>query len=118
MSTLVQHYTDAVTKSQAIFLESAQAWAQYVQEGSQNLTEQASNPRDPVNPVELIDGTFDRFERILGMQRDMYRGLAEAVTPYTEAVTSEATKVTERATEAFNQEATGARRTARAKKSA
>ncbi len=118
LSTLVQQYTEAVTKSQAVFLESAQAWAQYVQDGSQRLAQQVPTPGEPVNPVELIDGTFDRIDRIVGMQRDLYRGLAEAVTPYVESLATEATKATERATETFNQEATSARRTARAKKAA
>ncbi|MBA2639617.1 MAG: hypothetical protein H0U77_06415 [Nocardioidaceae bacterium] len=117
MSTLVQQYTETVSKSQAVFLENAQAWAQYLQDGSQNLVE-LSDPREPVNPVAFVDGTFDRLDRIAGMQRDLYHGLAEAMTPYLESVANEATKATERATESFQSEAAGARKTARAKKSA
>ena len=116
LSTLVQQYTEAVTKSQAIFLESAQAWAQYLQDGSRLV--EVSNPREPVNPTEFVDTTFERIDRLVGMQRDLYHGLAEAMTPYVESLASEATKVTERAADTLNQEATGARKTARAKKSA
>ena len=117
LTTLVQQYTDAVSKSQAVFLENAQAWAQYLQDGSQRLAE-VSNPREPVNPVTFVDTTFERIDRLVGMQRDLYHGLAAAMTPYVESLASEATKATERAADAFNQEADGARKTARAKKSA
>jgi len=113
LSTLVQQYTEAVTKSQAIFLENAQAWAQYLQDGSQRLVE-VSNPRKPVKPTDFVDTTFERIDRLVGMQRDLYHGLAATMTPYVESLASEATKVTERAADTFNQEAAGARKTARA----
>ena len=115
MSTLVQQYTEAVTRSQAVFAENAQAWAQYLQEGTQRFAE-VSNPREPVNPTEFVDTTFERIDRLVGLQRDLYHGLAAAMTPYVESLATEASKATERATESFNSEVNGARKTARATK--
>jgi hypothetical protein len=92
MSDYVEQYLDTVAKSQEAALSAVKAWGESVQQAWEAAV--ADVPRfaegQMPTPVEVVDATFDGLGRVLAVQRDFYRSMAEAYAPLVERATAEA----------------------------
>jgi hypothetical protein len=95
MPETTQTYLDTVTKSQEVALNAASAWADHVQSTWDSVFAQAKSEPELPNPVDLVNGTFDQLEKLLGLQRDYFTGIAQAYAPLVEQVAADAKSATE-----------------------
>jgi hypothetical protein len=98
MPDYTQTYIDTLTRTQETALNAASAWTEHLQETWDNAFRQVSGePRMP-NPVEVVNATFDNVEKVVGLQREFYIGVAQAYAPLIEQGASEAKRVAKTAT--------------------
>jgi hypothetical protein len=90
MPDYTQTYIDTLTRTQEVALNAASAWTEHLQETWDNAFRQVSGePRMP-NPLEIVNATFDNVEKVVGLQREFYTGVAQAYAPLIEQGAAEA----------------------------
>ncbi|MGH9116627.1 MAG: hypothetical protein ACRD0A_01735 [Acidimicrobiales bacterium] len=95
MPDYTQTYLDTITKSQEVTLTAATAWADHVQATWDSAVAQAKAEPQVPNPVDLVGVAFDSIEKLLGLQRDYFTGLAQAYAPLVDQLAAEAKNAAE-----------------------
>ncbi len=95
MPEYTQTYLDTITKSQEVALNAATAWADHVRATWDSVFAQAKAEPQVPSPVDVVSATFDNLEKLLGLQRDYYTGIAQAYAPLVEQVAADAENAAE-----------------------
>lgn len=95
MPEYTQTYLDTITKSQEVALNAATAWADHVRATWDSVFAQAKAEPQVPSPVDVVSATFDNLEKLLGLQRDYYTGIAQAYAPLVEQVAADAKNAAE-----------------------
>ena len=95
MPEYTQTYLDTITKSQEVALNAATAWADHVQATWDSAFAQAKAEPQAPNPVDLVGVTFDNIEKLVGLQRDYFTGIAQAYAPLVDQLAADAKSAAE-----------------------